>query len=52
MEERKAKVKIQPVTRTYSFVVNGYNFVFEIPWRAEVGMHPMDILALDMQEMC
>ncbi len=45
-----AKIIIQPSPRVYNFQVNGMNFVCQIDWRADEGIHPQQILIWDLEE--
>lgn len=45
-------VKVTATGRRYCFVVHGYNVVLDIIGGPEtVGMHPLDILQYDMEQM-
>lgn len=52
MAERIYNIQVTPTGRRYCFVVHGYNVILDIIGGPEtVGMHPLDILQFDMQQM-
>ncbi len=45
-----AKVSIKPIPRVYNFEIGSYSFRCLVEWKNELGVHPIDILIVDLQE--
>ena len=45
------EILIRPLGRTYKLEINGYAIHLSIPAKDEIGMHPLDILQNDLQEL-
>lgn len=42
---------ITPELKVYRFNAGGYKFEFPIEWKDTTGMHPMDVLALEIEQI-
>lgn len=52
MAERIYNIKVTPTGRRYAFVVHGYSVILDIIGGPEtVGMHPLDVLQYDLEQM-